>query len=149
MITSQLQNVISRTKEKFGIDSPDHHGHNQSLSNGVIESQIDVMDAEKLHGLEQKIIASESVLYVAQQLATLRPYFPNEEYVNLYFQETLGCIENLREPIFMTSCDKAINSDVILPLMHKVAWDIREVRSQHSRYVEILLRVTYNLYYIF
>ena len=41
----------------------------------------------------------------------------------------------------MTSCYKVINADVILQLMSKVAWDIREVRSQHSQYVDVLLRV--------
>ena len=142
VISPQLQTVIDRTKEMFGVDSPDHqHQRNQSLPNGVLESQLEIMDAEKLHGLEQKIVATESVLYVAQQFHELKQYFPVIEFVQDYFENTLGCIENLRDPIFMTSCDKAINSDVILPLMHKVAWDIREVRSQHSQYVDILLRV--------
>ena len=145
VITSQLQTVIARTKEMFGVDSPDHHHHqnlNRSLPNGVIESQLEIMDAEKLHGLEQKIVAAESVIYVAQQFNELRHHLPDIEDVHDYFENTIGCIENLRDPIFMTSCDKAINSDVILPLMSKVAWDIREVRSQHSQYVDILLRVS-------
>ena len=145
VITSQLQTVIARTKEMFGVDSPDHHHHqnlNRSLPNGVIESQLEIMDAEKLHGLEQKIVAAESVIYVAQQFNELRHHLPDIEDVRDYFENTIGCIENLRDPIFMTSCDKAINSDVILPLMSKVAWDIREVRSQHSQYVDILLRVS-------
>jgi len=90
--------------------------------------------------LEQKIVAAESVIYVAQQFNELRHHLPDIEDVRDYFENTIGCIENLRDPIFMTSCDKAINSDVILPLMSKVAWDIREVRSQHSQYVDILLR---------
>ena len=145
VITSQLQTLIARTKEMFGVDSPDHHHHqnlNRSLPNGVIESQLEIMDAEKLHGLEQKIVAAESVIYVAQQFNELRHHLPDIEDVHDYFENTIGCIENLRDPIFMTSCDKAINSDVILPLMSKVAWDIREVRSQHSQYVDILLRVS-------
>ena len=144
VITSQLQTVIARTKEMFGVDSPDHHHHqnlNRSLPNGVIESQLEIMDAEKLYGLEQKIVAAESVIYVAQQFNELRHHLPDIEDIRDYFENTIGCIENLRDPIFMTSCDKAINSDVILPLMSKVAWDIREVRSQHSQYVDILLRV--------
>lgn len=145
VITPQLQTVIARTKEMFGVDSPDHHHQNnlnRSLPNGVIESQLEIMDAEKLYGLEQKIVATESVIYVAQQFNELRHHLPDIEVVRDYFENTLGCIENLRDPIFMTSCDKAINSDVILPLMSKVAWDIREVRSQHSQYVDILLRVS-------
>ena len=144
VITSQLQTVIARTKEMFGVDSPDPHHHqnlNRSLPNGVIESQLEIMDAEKLHGLEQKIVAAESVIYVAQQFNELRHHLPDIEDVHDYLENTIGCMENLRDPIFMTSCDKAINSDVILPLMSKVAWDIREVRSQHSQYVDILLRV--------
>lgn len=40
----------------------------------------------------------------------------------------------------MTSCCKAINAEVILQLMSKVNWDIREVKSQHSQYVDVMLR---------
>ena len=44
----------------------------------------------------------------------------------------------------MTSCSKVIHSEVILQSMAKVAWDIREVRSQHSQYVDVLLRVIFS-----
>lgn len=54
--------------------------------------------------------------------------------------QTIEVIVDLRDPVYMTTCAKAINSDVILQLMSKVAWDIREVKSQHSQYVDVLLR---------
>ena len=50
-------------------------------------------------------------------------------------------IEQVRKPVYMTVCGKAMNADATLQLMSKVAWDIKEVRSQHSQYVDVLLRV--------
>ena len=58
------------------------------------------------------------------------------------FLKTIQTIADLRDPVYMTSCSKAVNADVISQLMAKVAWDIRDVKSQHSQYVDILLRVT-------
>jgi len=64
----------------------------------------------------------------------------DNQLVNIYYSETIQTITDLRDPVYMTSCCKAVNSEVILQLMAKVAWDIREVKSQHSQYVDILLR---------
>ena len=70
--------------------------------------------------------------------------FSNLNDVNVFylFFQTIQTITDLRDPVYMTSCCKAVNSEVILQLMAKVAWDIREVKSQHSQYVDILLRVS-------
>jgi hypothetical protein len=54
---------------------------------------------------------------------------------------TILVIEDLRFPVYMTSCGRSMNSETTLQLMSKVAWDIREVKSQHSQYVDVLLRV--------
>ena len=56
--------------------------------------------------------------------------------------QTLEVIPDLRNPVYMTSCFKAVNLDVILQLMSKVSWDVRDVKSQHSQYVDVLLRVS-------
>ncbi len=50
-------------------------------------------------------------------------------------------IPHLRRPVYMTVAAASIRPDVILQMMTKVAWDIKEVRSQHSQYVEVMLRV--------
>ena len=63
-------------------------------------------------------------------------------FLILLFLQTIDILEDLRQPVYMTSCSKVIHSEVILQSMAKVAWDIREVRSQHSQYVDILLRVS-------
>ena len=42
----------------------------------------------------------------------------------------------------MGVCVGSVNEEVILQLMGKVAWDIKEVRSQHSQYVDVMLRVS-------
>ena len=49
----------------------------------------------------------------------------------------------LRRPVYMVVASKSINTEVILQLMAKVAWDIKEVRSQHSQYVDVMLRVSF------
>lgn len=67
--------------------------NNSTLSfNGLeIENDSSVVHSENLHGLSQKIVAVESVLFVANQFCQLRPLFVrhcgDNEAVNIYFSE--------------------------------------------------------------
>ena len=59
------------------------------LSNGFEEQPDNVVDAENLHGLQQKMAAVESVIFVAQQFQQLRHVFckDNAVIVDEYFDQ--------------------------------------------------------------
>lgn len=66
--------------------------NNSTLSNGTgLEMEDEsVLDAEHLHGLSKKIVAVESVIFVADQFRQLRPLLVrhcDNEMVNIYFSE--------------------------------------------------------------
>ncbi|XP_059085290.1 syndetin-like isoform X2 [Tigriopus californicus] len=129
---------------------------NQSLSESqVVTGIVDLpelsptvqMDQpESLFGLQEKLVAVESAVYLAKQIQSLKgdilQCVTNDQrsLVDTYESQTLMNVVGLRLPVYMTSVQMAINTDVILQLMAKVAWDIKDVKSQHSQYVEVLLR---------
>ncbi len=65
-------------------------------------------------------------------------------HVNFLYCQTLRLVPLLRRPVYMTVASSSIRPEVISQMMIKVAWDIKEVRSQHSQYVEVMLRVNFS-----
>ena len=55
--------------------------------------------------------------------------------------QTVQVTAELRRPVYMCVSACAIDFRVILSLMAKVNWEVKEVIGQHSQYVDILLRV--------
>ena len=52
----------------------------------------------------------------------------------------IAAAADLREPIFLASIARSMNTEGILGMMARVSWDINEVSTQHSSYVDHLLR---------
>jgi len=55
--------------------------------------------------------------------------------------QTVTVTAELRRPVYTCVAASAIDFRVILSLMAKVNWEVKDVMSQHSQYVDILLRV--------
>jgi len=55
--------------------------------------------------------------------------------------QTVAVTAELRRPVYMCVSACAVDFRGILSLMAKVNWEVKEVMSQHSQYVDILLRV--------
>ena len=47
----------------------------------------------------------------------------------------------LRKPVYRTVTVKSINYENLLQQMSAVRWDIKDIMSQHSTYVDVLLQV--------
>lgn len=56
--------------------------------------------------------------------------------------QTVAVTTELRRPVYMCVSARAIDFRMMLGLMSKVNWDLRDVMSQHSEYVDVLLRVS-------
>jgi len=101
---------------------------------------------ETLHGLGERAVAVESAVFLSSQLALLRPYLEkslaaqDRSHLEKWYSATVHVTTEIRNPVYMCSAVRAVRSDTIIPLMGRVAWDIREVHSQHSPYVDHLLR---------
>lgn len=99
---------------------------------------------ECLYGLQERVIAAESALYLANEFRNLKDvilsYLNDQQMLNDYESE-INALKCLRRCVYLRVAKLSIKSDVILQLMSKVQWDIKEVKSQHSQYVEVILRV--------
>lgn len=104
---------------------------------------VDLSSAEALFGLSERLVAAESALFLASELGALASLVPPScAFASEYSEQTLRHLPLLRRPVYMGSCVGSVNAEVISQLMSRVAWDIKEVRSQHSQYVDVMLRVS-------
>lgn len=113
----------------------------------LFQDLIDLSDESLLYGLSERIVASESAIYISSQLDRLKTYMqchiPEsswESIAQLVDQSVIVSIE-LRKPIYAVVSSKALDFSGIAQQMDKVNWEVKELMSQHSSYVDVLLRV--------
>ena len=110
---------------------------------------VDLARKETLFGLPERFVAAESALYLVAQFVKLKgaisTYLTEQDAFAVYEERTLAPLSTtviLRRPVYYATALRSVNAGDILQLMSKVAWDIKEVRSQHSHYVDVLLKVS-------
>ncbi|KAJ4430694.1 hypothetical protein ANN_19285 [Periplaneta americana] len=110
-----------------------------------ISSVVDLGQQESLHGLAERVVAVESLVFLAKQLEFLQSYLEHlqggSSYLQQFFSQTVAATSELRRPVYMCVSACAVDFRVTLVLMSKVNWEVKEVMSQHSQYVDILLRI--------
>lgn len=112
-----------------------------SLCPGVI---LDCADL--IAGLPERLVGVESTVFIASQFSALLPLISSSlpdhfsSTLDAFFDNVISAVVDVREPIFLASVAKSMNTEGILGMMAKVSWDIKEVSTQHSPYVDQLLR---------
>ncbi|XP_012280737.1 syndetin isoform X2 [Orussus abietinus] len=110
-----------------------------------LSSTVNLKQPEKVYGLAERIVAVESLLFLRQQFISLRPYLEHltdgsqHEFLHQFYTQTLISAVDLRKPIYMAAISQAFDTNAILNSMSKVNWEVQDVMSQHSAYVDTLL----------
>jgi len=98
---------------------------------------------ETLHGLPARVVGVESAVFLATQLASLRHHLASlldsTQAVDIFYTNTVAAAVDLRTPVYLAAVSHSLNTDSLLLQMSKVSWDLRDVVSQHSHYVDQLV----------
>ncbi|CAG7828169.1 unnamed protein product, partial [Allacma fusca] len=114
-----------------------------------LSQSLNIKNEDNLYGLAERVVASESTVYLSLQLDKIKPYIQchvpesNWESIAQLFDQALIVSSELRKPIFAGISCRAVDYSSILISMEKVNWEVKELMSQHSGYVDVLLRVIY------
>ena len=112
-----------------------------SLCPGVVLDGVDL-----IAGLPERLVGVESTVFIASQFSALLPLISSSlpdhfsTSLDAFYDNVISAAADLREPIFLASVARSMNTDGILGMMARVSWDIKEVSTQHSPYVDQLLR---------
>lgn len=101
---------------------------------------------DTLYGLAERVIATESLVFLAEQFEFLQPHLDavmpavKKPFLQQFYSQTVSTASELRKPIYWIVAGKAIDYEQMLLLMANVKWDVKEIMSQHNIYVDALLK---------
>jgi len=99
----------------------------------------------KYAGLLESIVAVESCVYLINQLSSLstniKECLTSPDLIDGYFASHQDVGVSLRDCIYLSSINKLLNLEQVLASISKIKWDLKEVRSQHSDYVDTLIHL--------
>jgi hypothetical protein len=97
-----------------------------------------------LYGLPQRIVAAESLVFLAEQFDFLLPYLKlmippdRHTFLTQFYSQTVQVTHELRIPIYHNVSANVLDYMSIALMISKVNWDIGEILTQHNVYVDIL-----------
>lgn len=119
-----------------------------------LSSIVNLSQPEKLYGLTERIVAVESLIFLGQQYESLKPYLehlignsPQRGFLHQFYMQTIASAADLRKPVYMAVASQAFDIANILNLMNRVNWEVTDVMSQHSNYIDALIQVRIVLHY--
>lgn len=147
----RLKLSLNRIKENLIICENDTDDNtNTNCNNKVrqphLSSIVKLTQPEDLYGLSERIVAVESLIFLGQQYENLKPYLeyltgssPQRGFLHHFYAHTVVCTTDLRKPVYMAVVSQVFDIANILNLMNKVNWEVTDVMSQHSNYIDVLL----------
>lgn len=107
---------------------------------------VDLKKPEKLHGLAERIVAVESLIFLSKQYEFLQEYLEhlvpqtNKIMLQQFYAQNITSASHLRKPVYMAVVAQAFDLRQILVCMSKINWEIKDVMSQHNSYIDMILR---------
>uniref|UniRef100_A0A8C7QAZ5 VPS50 subunit of EARP/GARPII complex n=1 Tax=Oncorhynchus mykiss TaxID=8022 RepID=A0A8C7QAZ5_ONCMY len=150
LISSRLRTTLNRIQEsliQMGGERPGGRSDRKEKVPSPHLSQLVVLTAsETLYGLAQRVVATESLVFLAEQFEFLQSHLDTmmpaakKPFLQQFYSQTVSTASELRKPIYWVVAAKALDYEQMLLLMAGVKWDIREIMSQHNVYVDVLLK---------
>ncbi|XP_008194931.2 syndetin [Tribolium castaneum] len=112
----------------------------------ALSPMVDLTKPEHLHGLAERIVGVESVIFLAKQYEYLQEFLEylipptNKIMLQQFFTQNISSAKDLRKPVYMSVGAQAFDLRQILVSMAKINWEVKEVMSQHNTYIDRILR---------
>lgn len=144
-----------RTSLKRIADNLIYHEQDSEMMNGgndmkvphpYLSALVDLSRNDTMFGLSERIIATESLVFLSGQFEFLHSKleemipFNKRAFLSQFYSQTVTTAQELRRPVYRYVASRIIDYDKTLQLMTGVRWDIRDIMSQHNAYVDMLVR---------
>ncbi|CAL1590009.1 unnamed protein product [Knipowitschia caucasica] len=154
LISSRLRSTLNRIQESL-IDMESAEGaavisaseeRKEKVPSPHLSQHVDLSLSSGLFGLAQRVVATESLVFLAEQFEALQSHLDSmmppakKPFLQQFYSQTVSTASELRKPIYWIVAAKALDYEQMLLLMAGVKWDIREIMSQHNIYVDVLLK---------
>ncbi|XP_059150713.1 syndetin-like isoform X2 [Physella acuta] len=112
----------------------------------LLSPLVRLSDASTLYGLAERVVATESLMFLGKQLEYLQPYLEElipsnkKAFLSQFYSQTVNMAGEVRKPVYSVLSRQCISYDHILQQMGTVRWDVKEIMSQHNTYIDTLLK---------
>jgi len=142
----KLRQCLARIHEKIILQKdPAESEVTLKVASPNLSPMVDLSNSSVLYGFPHRLIGVESVVFISKQLRMVHQHLnsciPSKEktYLDKFFSQTVDICTEFRAPIYRTVVEKSIQYDKIRQMMSTVKWDLKEIMSQHSPYIDALV----------
>ncbi|KAL0277277.1 UNVERIFIED_CONTAM: hypothetical protein PYX00_004621 [Menopon gallinae] len=149
MFSFKIQTTMKRIEEDLIINVAaecDPEENRGKVVPSKLSEMVNLTERENLYGLSQRIVAIESLVFLGSQFEYIQPYITHlvpeqkKHLIQHFYLQTVACLPDLRRPAYMCVSGRVIDMQQILKEMSKVNFEVKEVMSQHSPYVDRIVR---------
>lgn len=143
----KLQAVLNRIRENLIMNFDDPEEQEQKVYEAQISPVVDLTSPNTLYGLFERVVGVESLLFLSKEFTFLKPYLEQllqsqgSTLHNLqqFYSQTICVSFEVRKPVYACVSWRAVDEKYALSMMAKVDWEVKEVMSEHSKYVDYLI----------
>lgn len=129
---ANLANILEELQKKFPGPWPSR------------SPSVQIAFIDNLYGAAERIIAVDSIEFVARQLDLIRPVIESllveDVSLDAFYSRILPCHTEAKTLIIDVSTSRSLRLKSLVESVASVNWDISELRSQHSPYVTALIQ---------
>ncbi|XP_043923577.1 syndetin isoform X2 [Protopterus annectens] len=155
LISSRLRTTLNRIQESLiDLENPPENSGTQpaveerkeKVPSPHLSQLVNLTSSETLYGLAERVVATESLVFLAEQFEFLQPHLDTmmpaakKPFLQQFYSQTVSTASELRKPIYWIVAAKAIDYEQMLVIMANVKWDVKEIMSQHNKYVDALVK---------
>jgi len=139
-------NLISSENFPAVIESDKDNRQKDKIQKPHLSPIVNLTNSEALYGLAERVVAAESLVFLADQLKLLQKPVESlipqakKAFLQQFYAYTVSIALELRHPVYMAVAARTIDYEQTLNMMVSVKWDVGDIMSQHSNYVDNLLR---------
>ncbi|KAJ1373913.1 hypothetical protein KIN20_036458 [Parelaphostrongylus tenuis] len=110
---------------------------------------LDLSNFDQLYGIAERIVAVESVEFVARQLYLVRPVMESllpkqsekiTSSLDRFYGSVLSVVGDTRCLVYSCVTSRALNFSLLIRAISNTKWDVDELQSHHSGYVDIVIK---------
>ncbi|XP_014777198.1 syndetin [Octopus bimaculoides] len=115
------------------------------IRQAYLSPTVNLTNPQKLFGLSERIVAAESLVFLAEQFEFLQPYLDSmipvnkKAFLQQFYSQTVKMASELRKPIYRVVSSQVIDYGSLVQQMSAVKWDVKDIMSQHNTYVDSIL----------
>lgn len=150
ILSNKLKATLKRIREHLILDESefesDDYRKKDKVPPATLSPVVNLKSNEHLYGLAQRVAAAESLVFLAEQFEFLKQSISTiipaskQSFLHQFCSQSLSTAIELRRPVYVIVSSRAVDYDKILNIMGTVKWDVHDIMSQHSAYVDLMLR---------